>query len=142
MDRTDLQRLSKDELIELVKRNSRTPVLEGRSPGMSRTIVGWPTIPMTLIAMRTEIRSLGTDEDGIKRFRKLGLEHQELIAAMPTDVQTSLAELNEAFIKEYSDHDVAVRKAEEELKQKKLSEEQSAEQEKELTLVYLIYMEL
>jgi len=109
---------------------------------MSRTIVGWPTIPMTLIAMRTEIRSLGTDEDGIKRFRKLGLEHQELIAAMPTDVQTSLAELNEAFIKEYSDHDVAVRKAEEELKQKKLSEEQSAEQEKELTLVYLIYMEL
>ena len=68
MDRTDLQRLSKDELIELViqlqrpdktsrtsskppstdkKRNARTPVLEGRSPGMSPTIVGWPTIPMT-----------------------------------------------------------------------------------------------
>jgi len=65
MDRTDLQRLSKDELIELVmqlqrpdktsrtsskppstdkKKSARTHVRAGRSPGMSRTTVGWPTI--------------------------------------------------------------------------------------------------
>jgi len=68
MDRTDLQRLSKDELIELViqlqrpdktsRTSSKPPSTDkkekrensrpgGRSPGMSRTIVGWPTIPMT-----------------------------------------------------------------------------------------------
>ena len=68
MDRTDLQRLSKDELIELViqlqrpdktsrnsskppstdkKRSARTRVLAGRSPGMNRITVGWRTIPMS-----------------------------------------------------------------------------------------------
>ena len=65
MERTDLQRLSKDELIELVlrlqrpdktsrtsskppstdKRETRELRPAGRSPGMSRIIVDWPTIP-------------------------------------------------------------------------------------------------
>jgi len=68
MERTDLQRLSKDELIELVLRlqrldktsrtSSKPPSTYkkekrensrpgGRNPGMSRTIVGWQTIPMS-----------------------------------------------------------------------------------------------
>jgi hypothetical protein len=68
MDRTDLQRLSKDELIELVtelqrpdktSRNSSKPPSNdkkekrensrprGAKAGMNRTIFGWPAIPMS-----------------------------------------------------------------------------------------------
>ena len=68
MDRTDLQRLSKDELIELViqlqrpdktSRNSSKPPSTdkkekrensrpgGAKPGMNRITVGWRTIPMS-----------------------------------------------------------------------------------------------
>jgi hypothetical protein len=89
-------------------------------------------------AMLNELRSLGTDEAGIKRLRDLGREHGELVSTMPADVRTSLARLNDAFANEYRERDTTARQVEDELKQKTQNEAKNHE----LAMLYLMYLEL
>lgn len=73
--------------------------------------------PQKLAAMLDELRGLGTDEQSIKRFRELDREHRALIQEMPPDVVAALGALNDSFVAEYARRNVAVSKAEEQLRQ-------------------------
>jgi hypothetical protein len=95
-----------------------------------------------LSAMLNELRALRTDEASTTRLRAIRREYDELISAMPPDVQTSVVELTAAFSNEYRQRDAAARMVEEENKRRELAEETRAEHDKELTIVYLIYLEL
>jgi hypothetical protein len=95
-----------------------------------------------LAAMLQELRSLGTDERAINRFHELDGEHQALVQHMPPDVANALKGLNDSFVTEYAALSIAVRKAEEQLRQRKEAEEKVAEQSQQLQLLYLYYMEL
>jgi hypothetical protein len=53
--------------------------------------------PQKLSNMLRELRSLGTAEGGVNRFRELGLEYQTMVREMPNDVKQGLAAEMERF---------------------------------------------
>jgi hypothetical protein len=116
--------------------------------------------PQELTAMLVELRSLGTDEQSIKRLHELDGEHQALISQMSADVAASLKVLNDTFVAEYANRNVALSKAEEQLRQQREAEAEKRRQEAEaekkkdeneqktaaqfqqLQMLYMYYMEL
>jgi hypothetical protein len=61
---------------------------------------------------------------------------------MPAQVSESLRALNDTFVAEYGDHDVAARKVEEQNKQKNEAAQKTAEQFQQLQVLYGFYMEM
>ena len=55
-------------------------------------------LPTKLAAMLDELRSLGTDDQSITRFRELDREHQALVLQIPPNVSASLSALNDIFV--------------------------------------------
>lgn len=92
-----------------------------------------------LSAMLKELRSLGSDENSIRRLRDLDRERQSLIQQTPPDIFESLRTLNEAFVAEYRDRDAAAREAEEEAQRKKKA---AAELEEKAAPLKMAHLEL
>jgi hypothetical protein len=84
-----------------------------------------------LVAILEELRSLGTDQRSIERFRELDRQHEALIQQIPPDVSAALRSLNDIFITEYKERSVSMRKIEENLRAKaKADQAKKDEQQK------------
>jgi hypothetical protein len=86
--------------------------------------------PQKLSDMVRELRSLGTAEGGVNRFRELGLEYQAMVGEMPTDVKQGLAAEMERFALLLQEYEPTMRKAERDLEAKRLAAEEKLRQEK------------
>jgi len=88
-----------------------------------------------LVAILEELRSLGTDQRSIERFRELDRQHEALIQQIPPDVSAALRSLNDIFITEYKERSVSMRKIEENLRAKaKADQAKKDEQQKKAEL--------
>jgi regulator of replication initiation timing len=95
--------------------------------------------------MLGELRSLGTDQVSIARFRELNRKYGVLIQQMPPDVSASLRSLSDSFVTEYTTLSMTMSKLEEKLRAdaraaeaKKEEDQKNANQIKELQPLYII----